>query len=116
MTLYFDFETTAPTEETIYDPSQKEMFVVSYVIIVSFHPDLNFERIIIERSFAHNILQLNSINYLSAEQLDFIDRKVLTQLKDLAFKVAQKKKKKCFSRNVLRRTFHGQRYIIKVVL
>ena len=41
MTFYFDLETTAPTDNC-YDPEQKEMFVVSYVIIVAFHPILNF--------------------------------------------------------------------------
>ena len=92
MTLYFDFETTAPTEETIYDPSQKEMHVISYVIIVCFHPELNFDRIIVERSFIYDIRQLTSINYFTADQIDFIDRKVLLQLKDLAFEVNQKKK------------------------
>ena len=111
MTLYFDFETTAPTEDTIYDPSQKEMFVISYVIIICFHPDLNFERIIVERSFAHNILQLSSINYLTAEQLDFIDRKVLSQLKDLAFEVTQKKNK-----NVLSEMFCVELFMIKDTL
>ena len=111
MTLYFDFETTAPTEETIYDPSQKEMFVMSYVIIICFHPDLNFERIIIERSFAHNIIQLSSISYLSSEQMDFIDRKVLSQLKDLAFQVTRKKNK-----NVLSEMFCVELFLIKDTL
>ena len=40
MTLYFDFETTAATDNC-FDPEQKKMFVMSYVLIVAFHPHLN---------------------------------------------------------------------------
>ena len=39
--VYFDFETTAPTFNFL-DPEQQKMFVVLYVIIVSFHPKLHF--------------------------------------------------------------------------
>ena len=48
--LYYDFETTAPTDN-IFDPEPKKMFVVSYVLIVAFHPALNLDRIIIQRSY-----------------------------------------------------------------
>ena len=44
--IYFDFETTATTDNCL-DPEQKKMFVVSYVMIVPFHPDLHLGRIII---------------------------------------------------------------------
>ena len=39
--VYFDFETTAHTFNFL-DPEQQKMFVVLYVIIVSFHPKLHF--------------------------------------------------------------------------
>ena len=45
--LYFDFKTTAPTDNS-FDPEQNEMFVVSYVLIVAFHPALKLNRIIIQ--------------------------------------------------------------------
>ena len=51
--IYFDFETTAPTDN-ILDPKQKQLFVVSYVMIVAFNPDLKLNLIIIQRSFAHS--------------------------------------------------------------
>ena len=38
--IYFDFKTFAPTDNCL-DPEQKKMFVVSYVMIVAFHPELN---------------------------------------------------------------------------
>ena len=50
--IYFDFETTAPTDNCL-DPEQKKMFVLSYVLIVAFHPELKLDRIIIERRFAN---------------------------------------------------------------
>ena len=66
--VYFDFETTAPTD-TCLDPEQKKMFVVSYVMIVALHPALNLERVIIYRSFAHTLDQLSNTDYLSREQI-----------------------------------------------
>ena len=35
--IYFDFETTAPTDNCLY-PEQKNIFIVLYVIIVAFSP------------------------------------------------------------------------------
>ena len=44
MAIYFDFETTAPTDNC-FDPEQKKMFVMSYVLIVAFHPHLKLRKI-----------------------------------------------------------------------
>ena len=57
--IYFDFETTARTDNCL-DPEQKKMFFVSYVMIVAFHPELKLDRIIIQRSFTHSIEQLTT--------------------------------------------------------
>ena len=57
--VYFDFETTAPTNDCL-DPEQKKMCVVSYVMIVAFNPELNLDRIITQRSFAYSFEQLTS--------------------------------------------------------
>ena len=111
MTFYFDFETTAPTDETLYDPSQKEMFVVSYTIIVCFHPELQFERIIIQRSFSHNKEELCSLNYLTREQLHFVDNKLLHQLKDVATKVLGRK-----FQNALSEMFCTELFLLKSTL
>ena len=46
LTAYIDVETTAPTDECL-DPESKKMFVVSYVIIFAFHPELDNDRVII---------------------------------------------------------------------
>ena len=59
--LYFDFETTVPTDNC-FDPEQKKMYVVSYVSIVAFHPVLKLNIIIIQRSYAHSLEQLTSLS------------------------------------------------------
>ena len=90
LVIYFDFETTAPTDNC-FDPEQKKMFVVSYVMIVTFHPELKLNRIIIQRSYAHSIEQLTSLNYFTQEQINFIDHTLLKMLKDMAFDVSKRK-------------------------
>ena len=52
MAIYFDFETTAPTDNW-FDPEQKKMFVMSYVLIVAFHPHLNLRKITLQRRYVH---------------------------------------------------------------
>ena len=64
------------------------MFVVSYVIIVAFNPELNLDRIIIQRSFAHPIEQLTSF---TREQITCIDQSLIKMLKDMAFEVAKRR-------------------------
>ena len=39
MVVYFDYETTETTDNCL-NPEQKEMFLMSYVMIVAFHPGL----------------------------------------------------------------------------
>ena len=85
--IYFDLETTAPTDNCL-DPEQKKMFVVSYVMIVAFHPELKLDRIIIQRSFAHSIEQLTNLDYFTREQITYIDPSLL---KDMAFQVAKRR-------------------------
>ena len=89
LTAYIDFETTAPTDDYL-DPECNKMNVVSYVIILAFHPKLNLPRLIIERSFAHSLDPLCQIDYLTSEQLQYKDMITLKQLKDCAFEVDKK--------------------------
>ena len=84
--LYFDFETTAPTDN-YFDPEQTKMFVVSYELIVCFHPKLKIPQIIVERSYAHSINELTSIDYLTIDQINFADQKLVSQLRDVALEV-----------------------------
>ena len=52
-------------------------------MIVTFNPELNLERIIIQRSFSHSIDQLTSLNYFTREQITFIDQSLIKMLKDI---------------------------------
>ena len=61
--LYFDFGTTAPTDNC-FNPERKKVFAVSYVLIVAFHLALKLNRIIIQRSYVHSLEQLTSLNDL----------------------------------------------------
>ena len=90
LTAYIDFETTAPTDDYL-DRESNKMNVVSYVIILAFHPKLNLPRIIIERSFGHSLQKLSQIDYLTSEQLKYKDIVTLKQLRDCALAVSDKK-------------------------
>ena len=87
--IYFEFETTAPAD-TCLDPEQKKMFVLSYVMIVAFHADLILDSIIIQRSFAHSIEQLTSLDYFTRERITFIDHSLIKILKVMAFEVVKR--------------------------
>ena len=91
--IYFDFETAAPTDNC-FDPEQKTMFVVLYVMIIAFHPALNLKRIIIQRSYVHSSEQLTSLDYFSQDQIKFINNDLIKQLKDIAFDISKRKCKK----------------------
>ena len=70
------------------------MYIVSYVIVFAFHPDLTqISRVIIERSFGHSLQEINELSYLTHQQLAFIDREKLPQLKDYARTIYQKMEK-----------------------
>ena len=90
LTAYIDFETTATTDDCL-DPESNKMNVVSYVIILAFHPKLNVPRIIIERSFGHSLQKLSQIDYLTFEQLKYKDIITLKQLRDCALAVNDQK-------------------------
>ena len=68
LTAYIDFETTVLTDDCL-DPESKKMFVVSYVIIFAFHPELNIGTVITKRSFGHSEHSLTSINYLTIDKV-----------------------------------------------
>ena len=107
--LYFDFETTAPTDNC-FDPEQTKMFVVSYALIVCFHPKLNIPKIILERSYKHSINELASIDYLTIDQKNFADQKLVSQLRDAAFEVNTRQ---CKNENALAQRFSIETAFVK---
>ena len=90
LTACVDFGTTVATDDSL-DPENAKMFAVSYVIIFTFHPELEINKVIIEQSFGHSDYTLTSLNYLTMDQLNFNNNKTLLQLKDCALDVPWKK-------------------------
>ena len=68
LVAYMDFETT-PSVKHFLTPQQNKMFVVSYTFIFAFHPKLNLNRVIVQRSFGHSLLKLATVDYLTEDQL-----------------------------------------------
>ena len=91
--IYFDFETTAPTDSNFLNPEEQEMFVMSYVMIIAFHPFYNFDKIIIQRSMHYSKNELSEIKYLTREQFDFRPRELEKQLRDQGLSVFKKESK-----------------------
>ena len=50
----------------------RKLFVVSYIMIVAFHPGLKLDKIIIQKSYVHTIEQLTSLEYFSQDQIKCI--------------------------------------------
>ena len=96
LTAYIDFETTSPTDCCL-DPESNKMNVVSYVIILAFHPKLQLPRIVIERSFGHSLEKLCQIDYLTSEQLKYGDVITIKQLRDCALAAYEKTNKLAIS-------------------
>ena len=53
LTAYIDFETTALKDDCL-DPENGKMFAISCVIIFTYHPELEIDKAINERSFGHS--------------------------------------------------------------
>ena len=85
---------------------KQKLYVVSYCIIIAFHPDLNIPRLIIYRSYDQNQNVLTSLSHFEALENNFLkdqknfDRTTLKQLEDAAFSVFNREKKYSSSRNV----------------
>ena len=92
--MFFDFETK--TRSVVFFDAK--MYVVSYCIVVAFHPELNLPRLVIYRSYDQTINQLNSLVHLDIAKQDFFENeqifnsKTLLQLKDAALSVINRDK------------------------
>ena len=80
-----------------------KMYVVSYCIIVAFHPDLNIPRLYIYRSYDQTQQQLTSTTHFEAIQNNFFADKLnynkttYRQLQDAAFAVQNREKNTALS-------------------
>ena len=74
------------------------MYVVSYCIIVAFHPELNIPRLVIFRSYNQNPNELTSLTHFQALEYNFLsnsknfNRTTLKQIENVAFSVQNKEK------------------------
>ena len=93
MAMYFDFETTAPTDNC-FNPEQKKK---SYVLIVAFHRQLNLRNIIVQRNYGHLLEQLTMIDYLTNGQMSYIDVTLIKQSNDIVQEVSRRKCKNALS-------------------
>ena len=69
------------------------MLAISYVIIFTFHIDLNFDRLIIKRRFGHELQKLTNVGYLNRDQLSFANSMTMLQLQYFTIEVSHKKLK-----------------------
>ena len=77
---------------TVSIRNKKNMFVMSYVLIVAFHPHLKLTKIIVQRSYGHSLQQLTMIDYLTNDQISFTDVTPVKQLNNIAQEVYKSKK------------------------
>ena len=62
---------------------QNKMLVVSYTLMLAFHSKLNLNRFIVQRSFGDLLIKLVMVDYLTEEQLKFVDKNLIKRLKAL---------------------------------
>ena len=81
-------------------PEQNTMLVVSYTLIFASHPKLNLNCIIVQRSFGHPFLKLATEDYVTEDQLKFVDKDSINLLKDCTICVSERRCKKHSCANV----------------
>ena len=80
--VYFDFETSTRSDVFL----DKKMYVLTYCIIIAFHPKLDIERIVIFHSFQQNQDQLFDLSHLKDQMFQFVAPVTLNQIKRYLFK------------------------------
>ena len=92
--IYYDFETTTGSVE-FFD---SKMYVVSYCIIVTFHPKIKIPRPCIYRSYDQTTDQLKSLSHFEAlennffSNVDLYNNTMLKQLEDAAFSMQNRER------------------------
>ena len=92
--IYYDFETT--TGSMVF--FNAKMYMVSYCMVVAFHPDLKIPRLIIFRSYDQNENALTLLSHFQALEFNFFqdsenfNKTTLNQLEAPAFSVQSREK------------------------
>ena len=77
-TVYFYFETTTGDDQT----GDSRMYLINYFHMYTFYLSLNFEKLVVLRSFQQSPKELSSLNHITNDQIQFSDRTTYDQLKD----------------------------------
>ena len=92
--VYYDFETTTCSVVSFY----AKMYVVSYCMVIAFHPELKIPRLFILRSYDQTEQDLTSLTHFQVLEYNFFDDRenynkvTLKQLEDAAFSVQNREK------------------------
>ena len=92
--VYCDIETT--TGSVVFFDAK--MYVISYCLVIAFHPDLKLPGLIIYRSYDQSLEKLTSLSHFEAVEHNFFYNKnsynmtALKQLQDAAFSVENREK------------------------
>ena len=92
--IYYDFETA--TGSAVFFCAK--MYVISYCMIVAFHPELNIPRIVIFRGYNQTQVELQSLTHFQILDYNFFNDKdnfnnvKLKQLQDASFCVYNREK------------------------
>ena len=58
------------------------MYLINYFHMYTFYLSLNFEKLVVLRSFQQSPKELSSLNHITNDQIQFSDRTTYDQLKD----------------------------------
>lgn len=73
------------------------MYPVSFVIIFAFHPRLNLDRIVVQRTFENSLKKMTDVSYLFAHMFEPFGPITAEQLIDSAIQVSQREEKYAIS-------------------
>ena len=79
--------------ENFLNPEQNKMFGVSYTLIFAFYLKLDLNRVSVQRSFRHSLLELAMVDYLTEDQLKLVDKDLINHLEDCAINVSERRHK-----------------------
>ena len=77
--IYYDFEMTTTCRVVFFDA---KMYLVSYCIIIAFHPDLNLPRLYIYRSYDQSRADLTSLHHFENKK----DNRALAEMFNIELK------------------------------
>ena len=84
LVAYMNSETIASAQNFLTSEQNK-------TLIFAFHPKLNLNRVILQRSFGHSLLKLATVDYLTEDQIKFVGKGLINRLKDCVINVSERR-------------------------